>query len=129
MQKNVYFQTVAGGREITFKESLGNVVFCAMLYGIGYSFLFLAIANLLFVRPLPLIALIASLVWIMIIVGPLVSGCRRIGAAQHLGNVVGNFLRNRFAEVTSADSGEPIVCFGYRCGSRRHYFLKVRSKG
>ena len=42
MPRNVYFQTVAGGREITFTESLGNVVFAGILYGIGYSFFFLA---------------------------------------------------------------------------------------
>lgn len=129
MQKNVYFQTVAGGREITFKESLEEVVFGVILYGIGYSFLVLAIAILLFVRPLPLIALLASLVWITIIVGPLVSGCRKVGAAQHLGNVLGNFVRNRFVMVTSANSDERILCFGYRYGSKRHYFLKVRSRG
>ncbi len=129
MQKHGYFQTVAGGREITFKESLANVVFSVILYGIGYSFFLLAIANLLFIRPLALIALVASLAWIAIIVALPVSGCRRNGTAQHLGNVLGHFVRNRFVEVTSDDGGEPIISFGYRCRSRRHYFLKLRSKG
>jgi hypothetical protein len=129
MQKHVYFQTVAGGREITFKESLTNLFVSVILYGIGYSFFFVAIANLLFVRPLPPITLLASLAWITIIIGPLVTGCHRLGTAQHLGNVLGTFLRNRFVEVTSLDSGEPILGLGYRCGSRRHYFLKLRSKG
>jgi hypothetical protein len=129
MHQNVHFQTVANGREIVFRESLVNVVFSGVLYGIGYYFFFLAIANLLFVRPLPLIAFLASLAWIAIIVGPMVSGCRRIGARQHLGNVLGNFIRNRFAEFTSADFGESTLCFGYKYGSNRHYFLKLRAKG
>ncbi len=129
MQNRVYFQTIAGGREIRFEESVAEVVFSVVVYGIGYSFFFLAIANLLFVRPLPLIATLASLAWIAVIVGPLVSGCRRVGTTQHLGNVAAHFLRNRFVAATSVDSGEPILCFGYRCGSIRHYFLKVRSKG
>jgi hypothetical protein len=129
MHENVYFQTVAGGREITFRESLRQVVFNGILYGIGYSFFFLAIVNLLFVRPLPLIAILASLAWIAIIVATLVLGCRRTGIRQHLGNVLGNVIRNRFAEFTSSDSGESILCFGYKCGSTRHYFLKLRSKG
>jgi hypothetical protein len=128
-KKKVFFQTVAGGREMTFEEPLGNVVVSVILYGIGYSFFLLAMANLLFVRSLPLVSLLASLAWITIIIGSLVSGCRRMGTGQHLGNVLGSFLRNRFAEITSADSGEPILCFGYKCGSRRHYFLKLRSKG
>lgn len=129
MQKHFYCQTVAGGREITFKEPLARALLSVILYGVGYSFFFVAIANLLFVRPLSPIALLASLVWITIIIGPLVSGCRSLGTAQHLGNVLGTFLLNRFVEVTSLDSGEPILGFGYRRGSRRHYFLKLRSKG
>jgi hypothetical protein len=129
MQKHCYFQTLADGREITFKESLANALFSLILYGIGYSFFFLAVANLLFVRPLPLIGLLASLAWITIMVVPLVSGCRKVGTAQYLGNVLGNFLCNRFVQITSADSGEPMLCLGYRCRSRRHYSLKLRSKG
>ncbi|MGD1086438.1 MAG: NfeD family protein [Verrucomicrobiota bacterium] len=129
MQQNVHSQTVADRREIIFRESLGSVLFGGILYGIGCSFFFLAIANLLFVRPLPLIALLASLAWIAIIVGPLISGCRRTGTRQHLGNVLGNFIRNRFAEFTSADPGQPTLCFGYKYGSRRHYFLKLRANG
>ncbi len=129
MQQKAYFQTVAGGREITFKEPFGPVVFVAILYAIGYSFFFVAILNLLFVRPLPLIGLLASLAWIAFIVAIVVSGCRRTGIRQHVVNVLGKFIRNRFAEFASDDSGESILCFGYRIRATRRYFLKVRPKG
>ncbi len=129
MQNELNPRTLAAAREFTFRESLGPAVFSAILYGIGYAFFFLAIANLLFVRPLPFIGLVASVVWIAFSLGPLVSGCRKTGIRQHLGNLLGNFIRNRFAEFISTASGDSILGFGYQRGSTRHYFLKLRSRG
>jgi hypothetical protein len=129
LHEKVHFQTVAGGREITFREPLANVVFCGVLYGIGYSFFFLAVANLLFLRPLPIVGFLASLTWITLIVVSFITGWRSVGFRQHLVNLLENFTRNRFAELTSADSGESILCFGYKCGFTRHYILKLRSNG
>jgi hypothetical protein len=129
MKRKTYFKTVSGGKEITFRESLGQLLFVGVLYIIGYSFFFVAIFNLLFVRPLPLITLLASLIWIAFIVALFVSGCRRTGARQHLANILGNFILNRFAIFTSDDSGDSILAFGYKLGSKRNYFLKLRAKG
>ncbi len=129
MKQKAYFEISEGGREITFKEPLGHVLFTAILYTIGYSCLIVAFLNLLFLRPMPLSALLASLAWIAIMLTAVVSGCRRNGTRQHFGNVLGNFVRNRFAQFGVDDSGNPILSFGYRCRTKRHYFLKVKSNG
>ena len=129
MKQKACFHIVADGKEITFKEALFQIVFVSIMYAIGYSCFLVAILNLLFVRPLPLGSLLASLAWITIIVVTFVSGCRKTGIRQHLVNILGNFVRNRFAIFMSDDSGESLLCFGYPFASQRHYFLKVRSKG
>jgi hypothetical protein len=129
MKQKAYFETREGGTEITYREPLGQTLFAATLYTIGYSCLIVAFLNLLFLRPLPLSCLLASLAWIAIMLFAVGSGCRRNGVRQHFGNVLGNFIRNRFAQFVADASVGSILSFGYRCGNKRHYFLKVRSKG
>jgi hypothetical protein len=129
MKQKEYFKTSDGGREITFKEPMGQVLFGAILYLIGYSCIVVAFLNLLFLRPLPLICLLASLAWISIMLTVVGSGCHKNGTRQHLGNVFGNFVRNRFARFAVDASGNSVLCFGYRCGPKRHYFLKVKPRG
>ena len=129
MQENAYFQISADGKEITFNERLGQVLFVWAAYLIGSAFFLLAIYNLLFARPFPLVSLLASVAWIAIMLAFIVPGCRRNGIRQQFINVVGSCVRNRFAEFTSDDSGTPILGFGYKLGSTRHYTLKLRPEG
>jgi hypothetical protein len=129
MRQRAYFRTVADGKEITFKESLGEAVFLGILGAIGYGCFFIAILNLLFVRPMNIISLLASLAWIAIVVALTVSECRRTGVRQHIVNILGFIVHNRFAEFTSDSSGDPILGFGYKLGSTRHYSLKLRPGG
>jgi len=129
MKQKAYFETLEGGTEITYREPFGQMLFGATLYTIGYSCLIVAFLNLLFLRPLLLSCLLASLAWIAIMLSAVGAGCRRNGFRQHFGNVLGNFIRNRFAQFVADASVGSALCFGYRYGNKRHYFLKVNSKG
>ncbi|MFA4945470.1 MAG: NfeD family protein [Lentisphaeria bacterium] len=129
MKEKAYFHTIDGGKEITFKESVGQLVFVGILYAIGYTCFFVALLNLFVLRPLPLSGLLSSVAWIAIFLSAVVSGCRKNGTRQHFVNVLGHFIRNRFAQFMSDDAGGSILCFGYRCGTRRYYFLKLRPNG
>ena len=129
MPPAVHSKVLPGGKEITFQESLSEVMWAVFFYGIGYVFLLLAILHLALVRPVEPFGLLASLAWIAIMVLHFVFGCRRLGTRQHLGNVRSNFIRNRFAQFAPDASGEPMLCFGCQTGSTRHYFLKLRPKG
>ena len=129
MRQKIYFEIQEGSHEFTYRESLGQMLFAAAMYAIGYFCLIVSFLNLLILRPLPLICLLASLAWIAIMLSSVMSGCRRNGFRQHFGNVLGNFARNRFAQFVADASMGSVICFGYRCGNKRHYFLKVNSKG
>jgi hypothetical protein len=129
MRQQTYFRTVADGKEIAFKETLGHVLFLGLGYAIGYGCFLIAILNLLFARPLEIVSLLASLAWIAIIATLTISECRKSGVRQHLVEVLGSLVRNRFAEFASGNSGEPILGFGHKLGSTRHYSLKLRPGG
>ncbi len=123
------FSITLGGKGITYSESVGQLLFISVLYVVGYSCFFVAISNLFFLRFLPLGGILASLAWIVIFGGSVVSGCRAVGVRQHLVNTLGHFVRNRFAEFNVDSSGVSIISFGYRLGARRFYFLKLRANG
>jgi hypothetical protein len=129
MRRTPSFQTIPGGREFVFKEALGEVISVGILYAISYGCFLIGILNLLFVRPLPPMSLVASLVWIALVVAITVSGCRRTGRRQYFVNALGSIVRNRFFEFTSDDCGKPVLGFGYKFRAQRHYFLKLRPEG
>jgi hypothetical protein len=129
MRRGPDFQTVSGGREIVFKEALGEAVFVGILYAIAYGCFLICIVNLLFVRPLAPMSLLASLVWIALVVAVTLSGCRKTGRRQYFVNTLAGIVRNRFAEFASDDCDKPVLSFGYKFGATRHYFLKLRPEG
>lgn len=127
--KQNYSYTVLHGKEFIFKKTVGLWWAGCIIYAIGYSFFILAILNLLLFRPLSLVGLLASVIWIAIIIGLHILFSHKVGIRQHLVNIVEGITRNRFAYFTSGDSGESILCFGYMFLSRRYYVLKLRPKG
>jgi hypothetical protein len=123
---------VLPGKEMTFEGSLGQCLLIGVARAVGYSCFVVAVLNVLyalFLQPLPLRSLLASLAWIAIISALHISGCRKNGIRQHLVNFFGSCVRNRFAVFASDGSGESILCFGYVFASERYYLLKLRSKG
>lgn len=116
-------------KEMIYRESLSQLLWMNFLYVIGYSCFFVAIHNLFILRPLPLAGLLCSLAWIAIFGGSVIAGCRNVGFRQHLVNTLGHFIRNRFAGFIEDDSGDSVLCFGYKLGNQRFYFLKLKSRG
>ena len=129
MKQNAYFEISEDGKEIIFQVPLWLRLFTITLYTMGYLALIAAIFNVLFVRPLPLFALLSSLAWIAIQPSCVIYNCRKHGTRQHIRNVWGQFVRNHFVQFTVDASNDPVLCFGYMCGAKRNYFLKVKSTG
>ena len=129
MRSKTNFNLSADGKEFTFEESLGGVIFISIISVIGGFGFIASIFNLLIVRPLPLGGLIASLAWIALMSSIVVSGCRKMGIRQYLVQWLGEFVRNRFAIFNTDETGTVTISFGYKVNTSRHYLLKVIANG
>lgn len=109
----------------------GGIPGLTVCYSIVVVFVGFAIFNLSHPYSTPLVGLIASGMWLVIVSAVSVSRCIDEGGPyQFLVNRLGRFAAKQFVQIAPPDGKDTsVVCFGYRIRGRRFYYLKIPIDG
>ncbi len=112
------------------KQTVGGIVALLLMCFFMLSFVLLAIFNLVLFREMPISGLLASAVWLLLIL-LCVWGLHTYNAGlQHsLICFMGVFSHYHFAAVCRQAEGWDALCFGYKLLGFRFYLLKIKCEG
>lgn len=96
---------------------------CVVLF-VG-TFVALAVDNLAAYARVPLVGIVASVVWIALVAFVLVVAVATAGVRASVVACLGPFSKRHFADARTAGD-RPLIGFGYELFGRRWYFLRVR---
>ena len=110
----------------SWKETLFHVVFSTIVI----VSTFFALFDLVLLRTMPAVAVVASVLWLLFLYWQVGQACREDGSVRQFAiNQVGVYARRQSAEIVRPDGGPPILCFGYSLFGRRFSYLRVRCSG
>ena len=93
--------------EMCIPRSLRNTVFNVVFCSIVMFFVLLATISLFFLNYLPIVSIIASIIWLIFIFFQVRSSCGYVGGVrQFMIKIAGIFAPYQFAEIGRHDKGE-----------------------
>jgi hypothetical protein len=88
-----------------------------------------AVFDLVNVRSMPLLAILASIAWLSLVMLILTASAQRAGGMrQYVVNRLGDFSKKQFVKADNSGSGPAILFFGYDMLGRELYYFKLDTR-